>query len=1202
MAARAEVSTAPPVAALSLGPAGAALGSQPEEDDDEDEDEDDEDDRVLATVEPDPTLLRKRTVPPFWIHREYDTHTTRALTFPPVFVHRTPKPDHPEKLLHADLSMTFGWYASGVERRRWLNPIGLFYGTFSERKTRWGAVPLLMGYSRTGEQFTFGQFPFVWWWGTKFVKNFLAVPFHYQQRSPEGFRAVSGLLFWYGNRNIDDTDPTNDRRHFVAAPVFWRFQRGLRRFDFAFLYMAGENKLTGNEFKAAAPFAVWRSSEFGNRKELWTLGWVSRIDTARRKSTWAVPIGLTFRHRDPEREVLSATPLFWRTRNHLAGSRFTLAGPVGVYEDPRQRNLFAAPFWYQFHDKGAQATTRVLFPLAVSRQTPDRTSAWTLLGGGARSKNGWSAGVPPLLTFAGKRDDDVRYQTALGLFWHVRNPSRQTDRWVLAPVGWYSRRENHRRIGVPGLFTSFGWGGGRHHQVVTPLFWHVRDRENDKRTVVAGPVFHHQTRAGYDGGLAPLAFWGDNERRRYGIVPWIGFADVTDRQNDSRLTLSPLFVRYADPDTRTLGVLGLAWDVRRPQERHTAVVPFYYRRQIGDRALTVTPIGGRLRTGDEITTLYGPYYRRKNAGRDGWGVVPLVFNDARRVENGIARHTVAVPLYLRRRAPSDDLDMWTPLVWRSRVRGERPRQGLAVVPLYFRQRQPQGVDVDAGLGWFFSRDAQRRTHTFLAGPAFHRLSRTQIHSGVAPLYWWMDSAEKRRLLAFPAIFHFETKGQEHTTVAIPFWFDRLRPNGQRGWSAFPVAFGFRRLYNFTRFSLAPPGYIDTFRIQRNARFTGYVPFLFRLQKCGFLDGDDPSCRYTVWGSAPFFLYGSDGQGRRTHGALGLYYWDRRPEGWRLFTPIAGINNQPNRVLGWYAGPLAVKTTNTHRRSMFFPLWYRRAHRLRNESLTLAVPPLYVARQRGDRRFFQAGLLVWQFRQPHKVSTAVIPPLFYHSHAYAQRRLTWVAPLFLRDNNMGKDETWTALPPLLYLQRRRGEDLDVVHFPLVWHIERGDNQGTFGAFVWWDIRARDRIFQWVPAAYLRFKGRDDRDTRIIGPGLGWWTRDPAEDALHWRALFGLFGGGHAQGQRYISIFGARINRGPVPTGAEPGAPQGRQARALRRAERRALAAEAKAARLLERQARAQRPRPALDRRVQRALARSEAAGAELARVRAAIATR
>ena len=38
-------------------------------------------------------------------------------------------------------------------------------------------------------------------------------------------------------------------------------------------------------------------------------------------------------------------------------------------------------------------------------------------------------------------------------------------------------------------------------------------------------------------------------------------------------------------------------------------------------------------------------------------------------------------------------------------------------------------------------------------------------------------------------------------------------------------------------------------------------------------------------------------------------------------------------------------------------------------------------------------------------------------AFAQRRLTWVAPLFLRDDNWGADQAWTAIGPALYVQRQ-----------------------------------------------------------------------------------------------------------------------------------------------------------------------------------------
>ncbi len=1137
-----HIATRPPApsprgpALLTLGVASATLGPPPAE-------PGPQDGAPIATVAIDdsdpldvPQLLGRRGVPPFWIERDYDTHRTRAIGLPPLYIHREPKAGHPEKFLHANLALTFGWYSEKNARRNWLHPAG-FYGYFSERKTIWGAVPLLMGYRRVGEQFNFGQFPLVWWWGTKFVKNLLVVPFHYQQRAPESFRAVSGLVAWYGHRNLQDADLTNDRRYLIVAPAFWRFQRGLRRFDISPLYIGGANKLAGLRHKTVLPLFHWQSREFGNRSELWTLPWIRRVDKARGRDSWAVPVALTFRHRDRDRDLLSATPLFWRSRNHLEGSQLLLAGPFARYRDPRQRNTVVAPLWWQFHDLATEQTTSVLAPLALARRGPDKLQVYTLLGGGGRTANGWSMTVPPLLTFAGRTERGVRYQGVGGLLWHVRQPDQDGARgrndWVLGPLGYAGRDADGGRLGVVPALSFFKWGGTRRYQVLTPLLWHVRDTDpvNPRRTVVVGPFYNHATgtpdHRQLDGGVAPLFFYGRGSRWNYGVVPWLLFADVTDVPASRRLTLSPLFVRSAGPNHRTLGVAALAWDVKRGEdERHSVLFPLYYRRRVGDRSLTLTPLGGRRSTGDDVTTVWGPYLRRRHDGHDTRGVLPLLFIDKREVPGGQARHVVVPPLLLRRRTPRDDLDMWSPLVWRSHVRGDKPRRGLAVVPFYFRQRQPGGVDVDAGLGFFWSRDANRHTHTLVAGPAFHRLSRERLNSGVVPFYWWMDSKDKRRLLALPMTVHVRDKAHDsHTTISVPFWFDRKQANGRRTWGAFPFVFGGRRLQAFTRFSVAPPGYLDVFRLHRNARFTGHIPLLFRYEKCGFRAEDDPDCRYVLWGSAPLFIYGRDGLGRRTHGSL-LYYWDRRPDSWRLYTPVFGVTNEPGKTLGWYAGPVGMRTTNTWRRVHAFPLYFRRTHRLENRSLTLVAPPLFIGRRRKDRSFFEAGLLVWQFRQPHRVATAVVPPVFFHSHAHTERRLTWLAPLFVRDDHWAKDQTWTALGPFLYVQRRRGEDLDIVQFPLLWHIERGDAQGTFGAFLWWDIRTKKhKMFQLVPGAFARW-ATPERDTKIIGPGLGWWTngRGPNEGDLHWRALFGLFGGGHVDGQRYIALFGAKIPRG------------------------------------------------------------------------------
>jgi hypothetical protein len=77
----------------------------------------------------------------------------------------------------------------------------------------------------------------------------------------------------------------------------------------------------------------------------------------------------------------------------------------------------------------------------------------------------------------------------------------------------------------------------------------------------------------------------------------------------------------------------------------------------------------------------------------------------------MAKNLVVAPLFAHHRAPGEDLDMWSPLVWRTATRGEKPRKNLAVFPFYFRQRQPGGIDVDAGLLLPFISTAATRSAT-----------------------------------------------------------------------------------------------------------------------------------------------------------------------------------------------------------------------------------------------------------------------------------------------------------------------------------------------------------------------------------------------------------------------------------------------------------------------------------------------------------
>ena len=1080
-------------------------------------------------------LLRGKSVPPFWIDRQWTTHRTRALTFPPVFFHRAPTAGHPEKLAHFDLSLTTGWYSQRKAKRRYVSPLALFYGSFSERTSAWGAGALLMGYKRVGEQFNFGQFPLVWRWGNKQVKNLVVAPFHYHQKTPDGLRGFDVLLFWYGRKNLADADPLNDLRYFVGAPLFVQVSRGVKRTTVGVpFYLGGSDKLRGLTHRTVFPFAHWQSREFGNRHELWTLLYVQRSDTARKRRAWAVPPLLTFQQRSPEGSLTAVTPLVWRSENLDKGSVAWAVFPWVSYRDPEQRNRVLFPLYWQFDALKTGARSALLFPLGGATRRP---------GGG------FGLVLPPLLTIARHDPKGRSFQVVTPLFWRFRDRKafngQGSQQIVVPPLFVYNQQGPRRDVAALPLLSFFGRDATRRYQVIAPLlFGHVRDRDPQRAhdTWVLGPLYVKRTEGatgkGWHAGLLPLVAAGSDDTLRYTVIPPLLFGDVTNVKEQRRLTLSPLFARSKGPDHRTLGVLNLFWDVKRAgDERHSVLFPLYYRRQKDGRALTMTPLGGGLRTKDRLTWMATPllYGARDTSGpvaarRSSFGLVPLVFQDRRPVEGGVANNLVVVPLFARHRAPSEDLDMWSPLVWRTRTGGEKPRKNLAVFPFYFRQRQPGGVDLDAGMvpPFFYSRDPQRRTHTLIAGPFFHRLSRKQVNTGVVPLAWWMDSAESRRLVSLPLIVHMADKlKREHTTIAVPFWFDRRRGNGKRTWVALPFVIGTHGQFNFTRFSVAPPGYVDVFRLGKNYRFTGHAPLLFRYQKCGFREEDDDRCRYTLWGSFPLFLAGSDGLGRRTHGALGLYYFDRDKGGKRLYTLLGGANVRPGERLTWYALNTGRSVTRTHATTVVFPLLFRKAHRTEDRSTTVVLPPLFVARHQEDYRWFEAGLLLWHFRRPHKVATAIIPPIFYASHSFAERRLTWVAPLFLRDNNWAKDSSLTIVPPALVVQRRRGQDSDWVQFPLLWHIERGDNVGTVGLPVWWDITRKRARTQVVPALFARHT-KKDRAVTVLGPGLGWWTRQTGKQkALHWRALFGIVGGGNEAGQRYFSLVGARIKLKPRP---------------------------------------------------------------------------
>ncbi len=1097
-----------------------------------------------APTVPPPVLLRKRNVPPFWIQRELSTHTTRALTFPPLFIHRAPKPiaagGDPSKYLHIDLALNFAWHSSRASKDWWINPALLFFHGKSAIRSGWLFAPMLMAYRRTGEQFTFGQFPLIWVWGNKYVRNAFVLPLHYHQKTPGAWFGMTALVAWYGWKGRDTETIDDDRAWIVVGPAFIRAKKAAKRLDFGLPYVGYSDTAKGLRSNTILPLVHWQRSEFGNRKELWTLAFIQRSDRARVRKSWAVPPLLTFRSQHREHDLLSVTPLLWRAKDSERQRTTWVAGPYGQLRDPDSAVTWFAPLFMHAKDRRTGARAVGVFPLFYGRKSENGSGFGTLLGGGRKDADGRiRVGTLPGIYVDRKPNGE---HTAVGgpIYWSLsRNADPSIGREAirgggLGPLGWYVRRGDKKSFGALPLLTFTHRSPERAVTVATPLVWHVGRGPKSARShiVGVGPFYGGGNKDSWHAGALPLlALQGGNKTRTV-IAPPILLGHRADLVAGTSRTISPWYVRDTAPDHKVTGVLGLGWSVKRGSHKTLAIVPAFLKvEKDPTHRWWATPalIAGRT-NGDVRYWFALSAYGTKNATRSGFGFAPL-FHHERRSGEAAGSTTFVLPLMLRDRRPGLELDAYTPLVWRSQVQGEKPRTNLAVVPLYFRQRQPNGVNVDAGFPWFYSRDKIRRTHTIVAGPFFHKQTRKYLQTGFLPITFWHDSKSKRILVATPLWTSVEDKiARKRTTVFIPVWFDRLQTNGRRTWFAFPFVLGVRGQFNHTRMGIALPGVVDIFRLAKNKRIRGWLPFYFDYKKCGYRLEDEPECRYHLRGSIPFFIYGKDGLGRKTHGSL-VYVWDQTPSSKRLMTWVGGFDYRKDKKLSWYALTLYHGVTTTHKTNAFLPLFFHRTHRTKLESTTDILGPLFITQRKGDRRWFETGLVYWQFRRPHEVAVAIVPPIFFHKNTYAERRLTWFLPVFVHDDHPGADRRTHALFPIAFGYGRVGDKETAVQFPLVWHFKRGDRQFSTGAFVYYDVRRGDKATQILPALYAHGR-RGDRDTWVAGPGLAWGT--VSGDALtpnrSWRMLFGLFGGGNEDGNRYAVVFGAKVKLAPKATRA------------------------------------------------------------------------
>jgi hypothetical protein len=368
------------------------------------------------------------------------------------------------------------------------------------------------------------------------------------------------------------------------------------------------------------------------------------------------------------------------------------------------------------------------------------------------------------------------------------------------------------------------WGGLFYHRqsaeraddVLFPLVWNLRNKLEDSRTTVIGPLVNRVAPGENDNWLAPLYFTGKRKGGGYTLIPPLLTYTRSDGQSGFNL-VGPMFCSWQG---------GGSCDARTAQELDFGIAPLYFYGQSAESKYEIIPpLLHYYRYNDRTlgwTNIWGPYYREHTQKRDMLHLLPLYFS----IDGKNEHHTTllpffhhgydgaswlhANPLFL---AAKGDKGESTFVTWGyARYRG---RTSLDMItPLYWRYQDPD-IELDQHLlfPFLFSRTSPRETtqavfpfwghskrygisETTFITPFFqhshgvrgwstniHPLvyvgrDATSTHTVLAPIFWDFADPKSRSTVVFPAFWRFADEKQVSQLVGNVYYHEASRSVGK----------------------------------------------------------------------------------------------------------------------------------------------------------------------------------------------------------------------------------------------------------------------------------------------------------------------------------------------------------------------------------------------------------------------------------------
>jgi hypothetical protein len=349
-----------------------------------------------------------------------------------------------------------------------------------------------------------------------------------------------------------------------------------------------------------------------------------------------------------------------------------------------------------------------------------------------------------------KKDADIVFP----FFWNLRDGATKTT-----IVGPFLHREAPTLPPLPRAKGSTGpepeprWG--RHDNWFAPLYFEGKSQDGsgyfhvpplltfthhtmrDGLDIVGpmfckwkgGPACDTRTADSIDLGLAPLYFYGRDERTEYEVIPpllhYYRYNDV----GDSSTTLwGPLLWEHTR-EKDVFDVLPIYFHNWGKNEDHTTVLPLFHYGYKGNEKLLATPlfVWGRGEKNEQTFVTWGYARYRGRTELDMWS-----------------------PLYWQYRDPDIGLDR--KILFPFFYKNTSPRSSdLAVFPLYGRFHKPGISDT-----------------TFVTPLFRHTTDLTGWETDVMPVFWMGRENNSSHLVVAPFLWDFASP-KAHTTVVLPFF-------------------------------------------------------------------------------------------------------------------------------------------------------------------------------------------------------------------------------------------------------------------------------------------------------------------------------------------------------------------------------------------------------------------------------------------------